>query len=99
MVKKSYKILDIKCLPYEKLPALYLNGKDPVIFKSNDNDGMILRNGKNLPTKVYIECIYSEDLFIEILAHISKAGKHLKKVNEELSRLRKEWNGKVVYEI
>jgi len=97
--EKSSKILDIKCLSYEKLPVLYLDGKEPVVFRSTDKKGIVLRHGKDLPYEFHVGIVYPEDMFIEILAHISKAGEHLKKVNEKLSRLRKEWNGKVVYEI
>lgn len=85
--QKSNKILDIKCLPYRKLPFLYLNGRDPVVFKNRHDNGMILRNGKNLPLEIFVGSIYPESLLIEIFTHISKAEEHLKKVNEELSHL------------
>jgi len=85
--QKGNKILNIKCLPYKKLPFLYLNGKDPVVFKNHHDNGMVLRNGKNLPLEIFVGSIYPKSLFVEILTHISKAEEHLKKVNEELSHL------------
>ncbi len=90
---KSYKILDIKCLPADKLPELYLNGKNPVIFKSSTDKSLILRNAKHLSYCFGVDQIVSSETFIDLLDFILRAGEHLKSVNKKLNKLKKEWNG------
>ena len=100
----GYLITKVKALNVLQLPALYLQGKKPIVYKSAFSKKAILccsDKGKPLyfgemPGALEGK-IMSIDDFLKLMIHIKNAGKNLTDINAKLDKQKEEWNGTVVF--
>ena len=90
------RILELKALPSENLPSMYLKEKGSFYlapsgesFYSAESGGSIISKGG----------FYLESDFQEKKAFIERAGNILMEVNKKLEALRSAWNGEETFEI
>ena len=90
--QKVYEVTYIDALAKDKLPDEYLR-KHPNVYLYNSD----LWSGGYPHLCVGYE--YTESEWNTKIAYAKQAGERLKKINDKLRELEKEWNGKVVIKI
>lgn len=90
------KILSIKCLKKGKLPEIYLEGKEPIVYIYESD--FYCENRKETLDQFYsIGELLTRNEFRDLLEHCHAAGDHLLAVNAELKAKKATWNGKETF--
>ena len=87
------KIISIQGVKYiSELPDAYLQSND-YFYRHSRGAGIEFRTRMS----IYIGDILEETNFQQYISAIQKAGKVLSKINKEVVKLRKEWQGNETY--
>ena len=88
------KILSVKMLEAAKLPYMYLNSSEEVVFLSEAGSYIVCRNPKNDTFSKYsIGNEYPETKMQALLGHCHKAGDNLLQCNKTLKERKENWKG------
>lgn len=89
IILNKFKVVEVKCLSYYRLPEVYLQGERPVIYLLTGNNGIVLRNAlAKIPICMSVKAVYEEDIFYEMLKHCKLAKEHLQEVEAKLRNKR-----------
>jgi len=92
----GYRVKKCVGLSQDKLPKLYLNGKDVVVYVFDRN---IKIEEKGMISCLYANNFYPISDFTKSVEKIRKAGEHLRACNLQLQKMRSVWSGNLEIKI